>query len=28
MVSAFAVNRVLALIERRVRVPGFIGGAK
>jgi glutamate/aspartate transport system permease protein len=28
MVSAFAVNRVMALIERRVRVPGFIGGAK
>jgi len=28
MVSAFAVNRVMAWIERRVRVPGFIGGAK
>lgn len=27
MVSAFAVNRVMALIERRVRVPGFVGGA-
>jgi glutamate/aspartate transport system permease protein len=27
-VSAFAVNRVMAFIERRARVPGFIGGAK
>ena len=28
MVSAFAVNRVMALIERRVRVPGFVGGVR
>ncbi|MPZ45373.1 MAG: ABC transporter permease subunit [Betaproteobacteria bacterium] len=28
MVSAFAVNRVMALIERRVRVPGFAGGGR
>ena len=27
-VSAFAVNRVAAAIEQRVRVPGMIGGAK
>ncbi len=27
-VSAFAVNRVAAAIEKRVRVPGMIGGAK
>jgi len=26
MVSAFAVNRVMAWIERRVRVPGYVGG--
>jgi glutamate/aspartate transport system permease protein len=25
MFSAFGVNRVMALIERRMRVPGFIG---
>ena len=28
IVSAFAVNRLMAGIERRVRVPGYIGGAK
>jgi glutamate/aspartate transport system permease protein len=28
MVSAFAVNRVMALIERRVRVPGLLGGGR
>jgi glutamate/aspartate transport system permease protein len=28
MISAFAVNRVMALIERRVRVPGFAGGGR
>jgi glutamate/aspartate transport system permease protein len=28
MVSAFAVNRVMALIERRVRVPGFVGATR
>jgi glutamate/aspartate transport system permease protein len=28
IVSAFAVNRVMATIETRVRVPGYIGGAK
>ncbi|WP_119152990.1 amino acid ABC transporter permease [Caldimonas tepidiphila] len=28
MVSAFAVNRVMAFIEARVRVPGFVGGGK
>jgi glutamate/aspartate transport system permease protein len=28
MVSAFAVNRVMALIEQRVRVPGFVGGGR
>ena len=28
MLSAFAVNRVMALIERRVQVPGFIGAAR
>ncbi len=28
MVSAFAVNRVMAFIEHRVRVPGYIGGAR
>jgi glutamate/aspartate transport system permease protein len=27
MVSAFAVNRFMAFIERRVRVPGYVGGA-
>ncbi len=26
MLSAFAVNRVMAAIERRVRVPGYVGG--
>ncbi|RPI45782.1 MAG: amino acid ABC transporter permease, partial [Betaproteobacteria bacterium] len=26
MLSAFAVNRAMALIERRVRVPGYVGG--
>jgi glutamate/aspartate transport system permease protein len=24
--TAFAVNRVMALVERRVRVPGYVGG--
>ncbi|MBX3621835.1 MAG: amino acid ABC transporter permease [Rhizobacter sp.] len=28
IVSAFAVNRVMALIEWRVRVPGYVGGAR
>ena len=28
MFSAFAVNRVMAFIERRVRVPGFVGGGR
>lgn len=28
MFSAFAVNRVMAFIERRVRVPGFVGAAR
>ena len=28
MMSAFAVNRVMALIERRVRVPGFVGATR
>jgi glutamate/aspartate transport system permease protein len=28
MVSAFTVNRVMAWVEGRVRVPGFIGGAR
>ncbi len=28
MVSAFTVNRVMAWVESRTRVPGFIGGAK
>jgi glutamate/aspartate transport system permease protein len=28
IVSAFAVNRVMAFIEQRVRVPGFVGGGK
>src|SRR5207253_6995361 len=26
--SAFAVNRVMALIEARTRVPGYVGGAR
>ena len=26
MVTAFVVNRVMAFIERRVRVPGYVGG--
>ena len=26
-VSAFAVNRVMALIESRTRVPGYVGAA-
>jgi glutamate/aspartate transport system permease protein len=25
-ISSFAVNRVMALVEKRVRVPGMIGG--
>jgi glutamate/aspartate transport system permease protein len=28
MLSAFAVNRVMAFIEQRVRVPGFVGAAR
>ncbi len=28
MMSAFAVNRVMALIEGRVRVPGFVGATR
>ncbi|MCC6535423.1 MAG: amino acid ABC transporter permease [Burkholderiales bacterium] len=28
MLSAFAVNRVMAGIERRVRVPGYVGGGR
>jgi glutamate/aspartate transport system permease protein len=28
IVSAFAVNRVMAFIERRVRVPGYVGGER
>lgn len=28
MVSAFGVNRLMALIERRVRVPGFAGAGR
>jgi glutamate/aspartate transport system permease protein len=28
IVSSFAVNRVMAFIEGRVRVPGYIGGGK
>jgi glutamate/aspartate transport system permease protein len=28
IVSAFAVNRLMAFIETRVRVPGFVGGGK
>jgi glutamate/aspartate transport system permease protein len=27
IVSAFAVNRIMAFIEARVRVPGYVGGA-
>ena len=27
-ISAFAVNRVAAFIEKRMRVPGMIGSAK
>ena len=27
-ISAFAVNRVAAVIEKRTQVPGMIGGAK
>jgi glutamate/aspartate transport system permease protein len=27
-VSAFAINRIAALIERRLQVPGMIGGTK
>ncbi len=27
MISAFAVNRLMAFVERRVQVPGFVGGA-
>jgi glutamate/aspartate transport system permease protein len=25
-VSAFAINRLMAVVEERVRVPGMIGG--
>ena len=28
VVSAFAVNRVMAFIESRVRVPGYVGGGR
>jgi glutamate/aspartate transport system permease protein len=28
MLSAFVVNRAMALIERRVRVPGYVGGGR
>ncbi|MFM9969864.1 MAG: amino acid ABC transporter permease [Burkholderiales bacterium] len=28
MVTAFAVNRVMAFIESRVRVPGYVGGER
>ncbi|MBC7955450.1 MAG: amino acid ABC transporter permease [Cytophagales bacterium] len=28
IVSAFAVNRVMAVIESRVRLPGYVGGGK
>jgi glutamate/aspartate transport system permease protein len=28
VVSAFAVNRVMAFIESRVRLPGYVGGGK
>ena len=28
VVSAFAVNRVMALIESKVRVPGYVGGGR
>ena len=28
IVTAFAVNRVMAFIEKRVRVPGYVGAAK
>jgi glutamate/aspartate transport system permease protein len=28
IVSAFVVNRLMAFIEQRVRVPGFVGGGK
>ena len=28
MLSAFAVNRIMAFIEARVRVPGFVGGGR
>jgi glutamate/aspartate transport system permease protein len=28
IVSALAVNRVLAFIEKRVRIPGYVGGGK
>ena len=28
MVSAFAVNRAMAFVESRVRVPGYMGGGK
>jgi glutamate/aspartate transport system permease protein len=26
MVTAFAVNRIMAFVETRVRVPGYVGG--
>jgi len=26
MLSAFVVNRIMALVESRVRVPGYVGG--
>ncbi|OFZ71516.1 MAG: hypothetical protein A2W04_06960 [Betaproteobacteria bacterium RBG_16_64_9] len=26
--SAFSVNRAMALVERKVRVPGYVGGER
>ena len=28
IVSALVVNRIMAFIEKRVRVPGYVGGGK
>ena len=28
LVVAFSVNRIMALVEKKVQVPGYIGGGK
>ncbi|MBU3652424.1 MAG: amino acid ABC transporter permease, partial [Limnohabitans sp.] len=27
-ISAFSINRIMLMVENRIRVPGYVGGGK